>query len=959
MMKMFGWTWYALTVFSLFSAETPYGASLFEIDVAPQHVGYLQSIVSVPSTGKECRRVDESCGHGTGRTAHWGVHEWSRCTYTCEGVTPADDSNCIDAEIDLEVRTIKACGLLPGSAVCTEFIQHFTTGVGSFGKQEPDPVFHSVGGGREDDPHKGEADMNIFHQEASVHVAFPNIPLTEGQQFLEYRARHVIPYLGTINVSKKDLPRGGLDSGGFVMLFDGSSYIAQEDISEAKEKNNCISPRQDWTSMHSGSSVNRVATEDFVGSDPLPPFLQNLALMYKHVEPSASPSKPVTIYSSSSHFLVASHANVERHLEDDGVPMLKLGLMGSVKSVPVGYDVSFMEFSWDMGIHAAFLQWGSALRMRYNLPIESTRPSRFTDYLGYYTDNGAWYYYRGEPTGKRQKALNPNGTRFPADMPLLLKAVANAADNDGIPFRHGQMDSWWYEHGEHDGVKAWEPNSQYVPSGKLDASDLPHQWFGWTAHNRWWDEDTTYAKDNGGEYEIYIEHVNNVSIPLGTDDFWNDLMRKAKVEREIGVYEQDWLDEQMKRTELVRQDAEAGDRWMRSMGKGAIEQGVEIQLCMVYPRHVLSAVSMASANGRGGSGPVTPVVTHIRGSDDYQPGNQQWQGLGLSSYFIFAVGAKPFKDTLWSTPEQPGSPYGTDAKEPRPALQVAVSVLTSGPVVPGDRMGHWDAALINRACNSSGRLLRAGHPAHADETLLALQAMGIPGWWDYVELWATGSYLAGYPDGPIFITVFAALRRLDNDKETCMKELLGDEEFNPLEFAPMYAKHLLKSRISTATKTDGNAIERTGVQHQGLGGTIEYVLDTVQSTIANARPPPSATPVTDFDLYHWSPVLLGGRIAVLGEYTKWMPLSPDRMTLSMEDLAMTISFFGGPSEDISLAFASIPGTKVCFTGIGGATVTKQMPHVGVKTHNDDVLDVYDVAVKLSISGDGGLLVTVA
>ena len=58
--------------------------------------------------------------------------------------------------------------------------------------------------------------------------------------------------------------------------------------------------------------------------------------------------------------------------------------------------------------------------------------------------------------------------------------------------------------------------------------------------------------------------------------------------------------------------------------------------------------------------------------------------IGVTSHFAHALGLTPFKDTFWTTPTQPGNPYGSKGTEERPNLQVAVATLRTGmfPVPP-------------------------------------------------------------------------------------------------------------------------------------------------------------------------------------------------------------------------------------------------------------------------------------
>ena len=107
---------------------------------------------------------------------------------------------------------------------------------------------------------------------------------------------------------------------------------------------------------------------------------------------------------------------------------LQIGLEGNLKSVPSGFEHPVV-FYFGKGIRNSFDGWGSLLRKWH----KKERPGLYADvglsYLGYWTDNGAYYYY------KTIKGLNYEQT--------LLK-IKDEADRIGVPFRYFQLDSWWY-----------------------------------------------------------------------------------------------------------------------------------------------------------------------------------------------------------------------------------------------------------------------------------------------------------------------------------------------------------------------------------------------------------------------------------------------------------------------------------------------------------------------------------
>lgn len=67
-------------------------------------------------------------------------------------------------------------------------------------------------------------------------------------------------------------------------------------------------------------------------------------------------------------------------------------------------------------------------------------------------------------------------------------------------------------------------------------------------------------------------------------------------------------------------------------------QGLSIQYCMCYPRHVIQSAEV-------------PSVTQMRVSQDYTAGNDQWR-VGITSMLAYALALAPSKDTFWTTEAQ-------------------------------------------------------------------------------------------------------------------------------------------------------------------------------------------------------------------------------------------------------------------------------------------------------------------
>ncbi|KAH3797073.1 uncharacterized protein LOC127837128 [Dreissena polymorpha] len=351
------------------------------------------------------------------------------------------------------------------------------------------------------------------------------------------------------------------------------------------------------------------------------------------------------------------------------------GVMGGVSEIPAGYNQDFILY-YASGINKAFEGWGATLRGYYGKKPEMQRNDLTITHLGYWTDNGAYYYYNTEPDKNYQQTV------------LDVKKYINMT---GIPYKYFQYDSWWYYKGIGDGVKTWVSRPDVFPDGFVNVSrmlNLPA-----AAHNRYWAADTTYAKQNGGKYEFVVEAVK--ALPVD-QLFWYDLFRDAKKWGLI-QYEQDWLNVEFSGVQALLHNLTLGTTWLTQMAYAAEDSNIFIQYCMSNPRHAMQAVMYAA-------------VTQARASDDYHPGSNQW-AIGISSIFAAAMGVAPYKDTFWSTEVQPGNPYkGT---EPNYKLQAIVSTLSTGPVGPSDMVGGSNVDLIMKCCRSDGMILKPQFPARA------------------------------------------------------------------------------------------------------------------------------------------------------------------------------------------------------------------------------------------------------
>ncbi|CAF0939280.1 unnamed protein product [Adineta steineri] len=388
------------------------------------------------------------------------------------------------------------------------------------------------------------------------------------------------------------------------------------------------------------------------------------------------------VISPFSHFMATSLC--QRHKASGGV--LEYGVMGSMSSIPANYMHSLIIFYSPRGIGEAIREYGQTMQRAFNRTNVNRLNDLTINYLGYYTDNGAYYYYNTE------KGMNYEAT------------MINIKHQIPLPFHYIQLDSWWYFKGIGNGVSQWTARPDIFPDGLVSLhrrlENIPI-----AAHNRYWAYDTVYKQ----KYAFALDVGNGKALPIGNDSFWLHLFVDAR-NWGLVLYEQDWLNVQTMEFLPTRTDINLGEQWLKSMGAAAETVEMNIQYCMSLPRHILQALEI-------------PRVTHARVSDDYavhlkDSKKSQWN-IGISSMFADAIGLAPFKDVLWSTSEQPGSPYIPSAMEQLPEREILIATLSTGPVGPGDAINYTNVQRIMKCCNKDGLILKPDRPLTTINALVA------------------------------------------------------------------------------------------------------------------------------------------------------------------------------------------------------------------------------------------------
>ena len=385
------------------------------------------------------------------------------------------------------------------------------------------------------------------------------------------------------------------------------------------------------------------------------------------------------IMSPASHFLAARMAG-------DGKILAASGLNAAVKAIPAGFEQRTL-LAVGKGINSTWESWGRALTDLQG----KVRPANDADlglkYFGYWTDNGATYYYN-----------------YDADKGYAgtLLALADHYRQQRIPLGYLQLDSWWYYKTLNDprGVPG-RPKSPNLPAGEwnrygglLDytahkdlfpdglAAFQKKLGLPLITHNRWVDRTSPY-------HEKY-----KISGVAAVDPLWWDDITAYLKSSGVVTYEQDWLNEIYNNSPELSNTVDQGDAFMDNMARACKERGLTMQYCMILPCEVLQGSKYDN-------------LTTTRVSNDGFS-RSQWKPFLFTSRLAGALGIWPWVDVCRSTDR--------DA--------MLLSDLSAGMVGIGDAIGRENRANIMLAVRPDGVIVKPDAPlVPTDDTYLA-QAAG-------------------------------------------------------------------------------------------------------------------------------------------------------------------------------------------------------------------------------------------
>ncbi|MGH7979826.1 MAG: hypothetical protein ACREE6_10660, partial [Limisphaerales bacterium] len=417
----------------------------------------------------------------------------------------------------------------------------------------------------------------------------------------------------------------------------------------------------------------------FPSFDHVPPGLHIFSYQEKTFAPprfaASDCSTPWLLFDGSDHAMVISPAShfMVAAMSGDGRTSIASGMNRALRHLPAGFSQqTVMVFG--RGINRAWNLWGKSLLALQGLQRPGNEADTALKYLGYWTDNFAYYYYNYDPD------KGYAGT--------LQSLVAHYRKYQ-IPIHYLQLDSWWYEKSftDADG-RTGQTKASRFPAGewnrygglleyKADPALFPHglaafhQSIGLplVTHNRWIDPASPYHQ----KYRI--------SGIAAVDPKWWNSIGDYLVASGVITYEQDWLDRIYRYSPDFSGTVDTADEFLNDMARACIARGITMQYCMPYPCYFLQ-------------GSRYPNLTTIRVSDDgFCP--PRYNNFLYVSRLAFSMGIWPWSDVCRSAETN----------------DVLLSTLSGGPVGIGDKIGAEDTNNLFQAVRLDGVIVKPDVPA--------------------------------------------------------------------------------------------------------------------------------------------------------------------------------------------------------------------------------------------------------
>eukprot|EP01084_Bolivina_argentea_P134748 237575_1 len=569
--------------------------------------------------------------------------------------------------------------------------------------------------------------------------------------------------------------------------------------------------------------------------------------------------------STNDHFSTSTQIN---HGPDTD---WKIGIASTVKEIPSSFKHETVIVIGH-GINDVILnEWATRLQSKYNTyKIDDI----VLNYLGYWTDNGAYFYGDGWNNNGGTNGSNMNLTCCSLE---VFKNVKIKLDEQNIPIKYWQMDDWWYsglyERKYWGGVKAvkhWEPPANYYPGGLAALSDaikVPLLLYApyFSPDNDWSSDFSFIPKIARTDYVL--------PSPEDSYSFYSTLLDfgiNASTPNGMAGYEIDFMN-CLSGTPEFRTNINAQHEWLAGMNKALLQRNLAMQYCMALPMNLMESLSF-------------PSVTNGRASGDYAIVSN-WN-IGAGSLLWSALGLRPSKDNFWTMFNEPYPiQYRANGQDHNSTeVHAIVALMSSGPVGISDGFGYSNYTLIMRLCRSDGRLLQPVRPITAIDDEFSLKVFNNIN----INVWSTefGPYLDDKMQDVQIIGCVVLAINMVNDYE------ITYNSFTPkLNSDSMYIVrnwHNYTNCKNGTLSIENNCIELVAPNSNNL-----YVLKQ-QKLIYPMH--------ESFELLHIIQNVSFSSIILLGELNKYVSVSQHRFSnLNINGLSMSVTITGKAKETVSIS----------------------------------------------------------
>lgn len=371
------------------------------------------------------------------------------------------------------------------------------------------------------------------------------------------------------------------------------------------------------------------------------------------------------IMSPASHFMVAQ-------MQGDGKELAASGLNSGLTGLPAGFTQQTL-LVFGTGINLTWQYWGRTMTDLAGVKRPANDADIVSKYLGYWTDNGATYYYNYNTN------LGYAGT---------LLALAKHYQEQKIPIHYLQLDSWWYYKSftDPDG-RVGRTKSPKLPEGEWNrygglidytahkflfpdglAAFQKEVGLPLVTHNRWVDLNSPYH-----------DRFKISGVAAVDPTFWREIARYLH-NNGVVTYEQDWLDRIYTYSPAFRTNLEAGEAFTDGMANACRDQGLTMQYCMPYPCYFLQGCRY-------------PALTTSRVSND-RFGLNHWNDFLYTSRLAYALGIWPWTDVFMSGETN----------------NLLLATLSAGPVGIGDAIGAENTNNLFQSVRADGVIVKPDAP---------------------------------------------------------------------------------------------------------------------------------------------------------------------------------------------------------------------------------------------------------